>query len=71
MWVSFVHKFLNKRRYRFGVWERMGGHGDGAPIPAPGPGLQMSQQSVADVVLSQGSRVQRDGVIGGRELMNQ
>ena len=48
----------------------MGGHGDGALVPAPCLGLQMSQQSVADVVLSQGPGVQRDGVVGGRELMD-
>ena len=71
MWVRDYQSFLTKQRYRFGVWQWMGGHSNGAPVPAPGLGLQMSQQSVADVVLSQGSRVQRDGVVGGRELMDQ
>ena len=67
--VSECQNDLTKPRYRFGVWQWVGGHGDGAPGPAPGLGLQMSQQGVTDVVLSQGSRVKRDGVVGGRELM--
>ena len=63
--------FLIKAHYRLGVWQWVGGDSDGAPVPAPGLGLQMSQQGVADVVLSQGPRVKRDGVVGGRELMDQ
>ena len=57
-----------KFRYRLWVWQGVGGHSDGAPVPAPRLGLQVPQQGVADVVLSQGPRVQGDGVVGGREL---
>ena len=66
-----MRNIFTKTNYRFWVWQRMGGDSDGALVPGPRQGLQVPQQSVADVVLGQRSGVQGDGVVGGCELANE